>query len=180
MAKEASLTPDEVLQALYGRFADWLDDLEEGALTSGGTFSANMQYYLRDYRPWRGAADISDERALELLREPEPDPKLLIFFWNKCPHARGDFMRNVLPPYPWRDGGPVEPNPPVEPKPKVSHKGKRRGRQPMYDPKKDEKLALDWQAAKACGSTRDEFARESGISLSDLVRTLDRVRSRRN
>lgn len=51
---------------------------------------------------------------------------------------------------------------------------KSAGRPRKYDPQKDARLYEDWQAAKANGSTLEEFAASRGMVLSELKRAINR------
>jgi hypothetical protein len=62
----------------------------------------------------------------------------------------------------------------------VEGTGKRKSGRPLdTDPKADARLCRDWQAAKASGTTRAEFARERGISVNDLIQAQHREKYRR-
>lgn len=53
----------------------------------------------------------------------------------------------------------------------------RRGRRPMYDPVKDDKLQQDWKASEF--KRIEEFAAARGLKPADVHRAIDRVEARR-
>jgi hypothetical protein len=62
----------------------------------------------------------------------------------------------------------------------VEGTGKRNSGRPLdTDPKADARLCRDWQAAKASGMRRAEFARARGISVGDLIQAQQREKYRR-
>jgi hypothetical protein len=62
----------------------------------------------------------------------------------------------------------------------VKPKGTRKGAPVQYDATADQKIVANWQAAKVNGSTRAEFARETGQALEDVKAAIGRHGKRRN
>jgi len=54
---------------------------------------------------------------------------------------------------------------------------KKPGRPPTHDRPADVNLVGDWKAAKNCGENKESFCQALGISMTDLRKACDRIRS---
>jgi hypothetical protein len=96
-----------------------------------------------------------------------------------------ELRRNTL----YTEAGIEEPTPkrqadkagaPAATKRKANGKGKqKKGAPRQYDPADDKRLCAHWKAAKGQGSTREEFARERGITVNDIIAAQNREKYRR-